>query len=252
MLCCDCSVHLYSAALQPCTQERAPLLKLHEILNSHFLFCQRGDILPAALIMVTEHPECAPAWSRPEVLDLIGLWSKESVLAQLRASKRNLDIYKKISLNMLEKGYRRDVQQCHVKIEELKQVYQKTKEANSHSGSSLKTCRFYEELHAILGGDPTTVPPRSTDTSGESRMDEDEEEDKRGQVTGKFILPESQELFVTPEQPSWMQDSMSDRDTGESTSVYSAAFGSASITPTDCLSQIRRWKKNFGMTCSPR
>ncbi|XP_067420165.1 uncharacterized protein [Emydura macquarii macquarii] len=100
-------------------------------------------------------PKHAPTWSRPEVLDLIGLWGEESVLVQLRASKRNLDIYGKISQGVLEKGHNRDAQQCRVKFKELRQAYQKARKANSRFGSWPKTCHFYEALHAILGGDPT-------------------------------------------------------------------------------------------------
>ncbi|CAM4717239.1 unnamed protein product [Lepidochelys kempii] len=40
-----------------------------------------------------------------------------------------------------------DTQQCHMKIKELRQAYQKTKEANVHSGSEAHTCRFYDQLH---------------------------------------------------------------------------------------------------------
>ncbi|XP_067422294.1 zinc finger and SCAN domain-containing protein 29-like [Emydura macquarii macquarii] len=167
--------------------------------------------------MATAKLKRAPAWSRPEVLDLIGLWGEESVLAQLRASKRNLDIYGKISQGMLEKGHNRDAQQCRVKIKELHQSYQKVSEANSRSGSSPQKCRFYEELHAILGGDPTTVPPRSIDTSARSQStdndedsvdkEEEEAEESRVQESGVSILPESQDLFLTPEQSSSTQDS---------------------------------------------
>ncbi|XP_067407569.1 zinc finger and SCAN domain-containing protein 20-like, partial [Emydura macquarii macquarii] len=162
----------------------------------------------------------APAWSQPEVLDLIGLWGKESVLAQLRASKRNLDIYGKIPQGMLEKGHQRDAQQCHVKIKELCQSYQKAREANSRSGSSPKKCRFYDEVYAILGGDPTTVPPCIIDTSSRSQsmindedsMDEEEEEaeESRVQESRVSILPENKDLFLTPEQSSSTQDSTND------------------------------------------
>ncbi|EMP25085.1 hypothetical protein UY3_17766 [Chelonia mydas] len=62
------------------------------------------------------------------------------------------DIYTKITQGMVEK---RDTQQ-------------KTRDANNHSGSAPQTCRFYNELNAILGGNPTTTPKRSMDTSQES------------------------------------------------------------------------------------
>ncbi|XP_067412150.1 zinc finger and SCAN domain-containing protein 29-like [Emydura macquarii macquarii] len=176
--------------------------------------------------MATAKPKRAPAWNRPEVLDLIGQWGEESVLAQLRASKRNLDIYGKISQGMLEKGHTRDAQQCRVKIKELRQSYQKARDANSCSGSLPKTCRFYNEVHAILSGNPTMVPPHSINTSARSQfMDNDEEsvdkeeeeaEESRVHESGVSFLPESQDLFLTPEQSSSTQDSTN--DPGEGTS----------------------------------
>ncbi|EMP34242.1 hypothetical protein UY3_08595 [Chelonia mydas] len=58
---------------------------------------------------------------------------------------------------MKERGHNRDPKQCCVKLKELRQAYQKTREANGHSRSEPKTCRFYDELHAILRGSATTT-----------------------------------------------------------------------------------------------
>ncbi|XP_053876291.1 uncharacterized protein LOC128832731 [Malaclemys terrapin pileata] len=152
-----------------------------------------------------------------------------------------------------EKGYTRDTQQCHVKIKELRQVYQKTREAKSRSGSAPQTCCFYEELHAILGGDPITTPKRSVYTSQELRatssndeediVDEREEEEEHvRQASGESILPNSQELFLTL-KPITSQDQLaSEHDAGEGTSAETLSVG-ASSTLGQKLSQIRRWKK---------
>ncbi|EMP37061.1 hypothetical protein UY3_05765 [Chelonia mydas] len=59
---------------------------------------------------------------------------------------------------MKDRGHNRDLKQCRVKRKELRQAYQKTREANSRSGSEPKSCRFYDEQHAILGGSATTTP----------------------------------------------------------------------------------------------
>ncbi|EMP37490.1 hypothetical protein UY3_05303 [Chelonia mydas] len=59
---------------------------------------------------------------------------------------------------MKDRGHNRDPKQCRVKLKELRQAYQKTREANGRSGSEPQTCRFYDELHAILGGSATTAP----------------------------------------------------------------------------------------------
>ncbi|XP_074823248.1 uncharacterized protein LOC141995763 [Natator depressus] len=105
----------------------------------------------------------APAWTEREVRDLIAVWGNESVLSELCSKRRNANIFEKISKGVMDRGYNRDPQQCRVKIKELRQAYQKTKEANGHSGSEPQTDCFYDELHAILGGAPTTTPP-SVDT----------------------------------------------------------------------------------------
>ncbi|EMP28457.1 hypothetical protein UY3_14439 [Chelonia mydas] len=60
------------------------------------------------------------------------------------------------------KSYKPDIHQCRVKIKELKQAYQKAREANHCSGAGPKTCRFYKELYVILGSDPTTKSPMDT------------------------------------------------------------------------------------------
>ncbi|EMP37674.1 hypothetical protein UY3_05134 [Chelonia mydas] len=74
---------------------------------------------------------------------------------------------------------------------------------NTCSDSEPQTCCFYEELHATLGGDPTTTPKHSVDTSRvlretssnneEDNIDEEEEEENVRQAS---ILPDSQELFL--------------------------------------------------------
>ncbi|KAG6937989.1 zinc finger and SCAN domain containing 29, partial [Chelydra serpentina] len=105
--------------------------------------------------MQSQNRKRAPAWTEREVLDLIAVWGDESMLAELCSKRRNDNIFAKISKGMMDRGDNRDAQQCRVKIKELRQAYQKTKEANSRSGSEPHTCPFYDELHAILGGDPT-------------------------------------------------------------------------------------------------
>ncbi|EMP32521.1 Zinc finger and SCAN domain-containing protein 29 [Chelonia mydas] len=117
--------------------------------------------------METQGCKRTPAWSTQEVVDFIAVWGEESVQAQIRSSRRNTHIYTKITREMGEKGYTRDMQQCHVKIKDLHQVYQKAREVNSRSGSAPEPCRFYE-LHAIVGGNPTTAPKHSMDTTQES------------------------------------------------------------------------------------
>ncbi|EMP40933.1 Zinc finger and SCAN domain-containing protein 29 [Chelonia mydas] len=158
--------------------------------------------------MQSQNRKRAPAWSEKETLDLIAVWGEESVQAELRSSRRNADICAKIAQDMVDRGYIRDTQQCRVKIKELRQAYQKTKEANGRSRSEPRTCRFYDQLHGILRGEPTTTPPLSMDickvaashSMEKHFVDEEEEEEENAQQTsGESILPGSQDLFITLE-----------------------------------------------------
>ncbi|EMP37535.1 hypothetical protein UY3_05249 [Chelonia mydas] len=115
---------------------------------------------------------------------------------------------------MRDRSYSSDATQCHVKLKELRQAYQKTKESNGRSGTEPQTCRFYVELHAILGGATTTTPSLSVDSDdgvlsamAEDFADrEDEEEDELEDSTQHTVLPDGQDLFITlteiPSQPN--------------------------------------------------
>ncbi|XP_065412760.1 pre-mRNA-splicing factor CWC22 homolog [Chrysemys picta bellii] len=204
--------------------------------------------------MQADNRKRAPAWTVREVLDLIAVWGEDSVLAELRSKRRNAKTFEKISKGMMERGHNRDSDQCRVKVKELRQAYQKTKEANGRSGSEPRTCRFYAELHAILGGAATTTPPVIVDSGSgiissatpEDSADggeEEEEEDELAESTQNSVLPNSQDLFLSltevPSQPS--QASIQDPDPMEGTSA--AANSSSLPPPSRRLSQIRRRKK---------
>ncbi|XP_065443843.1 myb/SANT-like DNA-binding domain-containing protein 2 [Chrysemys picta bellii] len=197
----------------------------------------------------------APAWTVREVLDLIAIWGEDSVLAELCSKRRNAKTFEKISKGMMERGHNRDSDQCRVKVKELRQAYQKTKEANGRSGSEPQTCHFYAELHAVLGGAATTTPPLTMDSKAgvissatpedsadgeEEEEEEEEEEDEFAESIQHSVLPNSQDLFLSlTEVPS--QPSIQDHDPMEGTSA--AANSSSLPPPSRRLSQIRRRKK---------
>ncbi|XP_074873457.1 uncharacterized protein LOC142024964 [Carettochelys insculpta] len=186
--------------------------------------------------MLGPRPKRAPDWSTQEVLALLELWGKDSVQAQLRSRLRNVDVYEKISQGMVEKGYHRDIQQCRSKAKELRQAYQKARASQGHPGVAPQTCRFYKELHAILGNSPPpawSTPSESWVPTGckEELPDEEEEENGR-QAGGRAIVLESQERFVGPE-----------RDAEEGTSARSTAVFSSSPLAAGGLFQTRRGAK---------
>ncbi|EMP32695.1 Zinc finger and SCAN domain-containing protein 29 [Chelonia mydas] len=109
-------------------------------------------------MMEFQNHKRVPAWTKWEVRDLITVWGEESMLSELRSSFRNAKTFVKISQGMKDRGHNRDLKQYCVKLKELRQAYKKTREANGCSGSEPQTCRFYDKLHAILGGSATTTP----------------------------------------------------------------------------------------------
>ncbi|EMP30687.1 hypothetical protein UY3_12109 [Chelonia mydas] len=109
-------------------------------------------------MMESQNRKKAPAWTEREARDLIAAWEEESVLSELRSSFQNAKTSVKVSQGMKDRGHNRDPKQCRMKLKELRQAYQKTRETNGRCGSEPQTCRFYDELHAILGGSATTTP----------------------------------------------------------------------------------------------
>ncbi|EMP31429.1 hypothetical protein UY3_11455 [Chelonia mydas] len=135
---------------------------------------------------------------------------------------------------MKDRGYNRNLQQCHVKIKELRQAYQKTREANGRSGSEPQTCRLYDELHAILGGAATTTPTMCFDPvqgvggntevgfGGEEVDEEEEVVNSSQQASGETSFPNSQDLFIIldlePGPPEPTQGRLLDPEGREETS----------------------------------
>uniref|UniRef100_A0A8C0IX21 Myb/SANT-like DNA-binding domain-containing protein n=1 Tax=Chelonoidis abingdonii TaxID=106734 RepID=A0A8C0IX21_CHEAB len=134
--------------------------KSRELLN--FISC---------LASLSQNRKRAPAWTEQEVRDLIAAWGDESMLDELQSSKQNAKTFEKVSKGMKDRGYNRDSRHCCMKIKELRQAYQKTREANGRSRSQPQTCCFCDELHAILGGG---LPDRvdGEGTSGEQTISE--------------------------------------------------------------------------------
>ncbi|KAM7166752.1 zinc finger and SCAN domain-containing protein 29-like [Macrochelys suwanniensis] len=215
-------------------------------------------------MMESQNQRRAPAWTEREVCDLIAVWGDETVLAKLRSKRRNANTYAKVSKGMKDRGYNRDAQQCRVKIKELRQACQRTRDANGRSGSEPQTCRFYDELHPILGGAASTDPPMFYDSvSGSSetteehfREEEDDDNDAENsaqtqQGSGEALFPDSQELCVTlepvPYEPT--QGVLPDLEGREGTSAVNVSTLPLS-SPSQRLAKIRSKKKRIETICS--
>ncbi|XP_073210067.1 inositol polyphosphate-5-phosphatase A isoform X4 [Lepidochelys kempii] len=153
---------------------------------------------------------------------------------------------------MKDRGHNRDPKQCCVKLRELRQAYQKTREANGCSGSEPQTCRFYDELHAILGGSATTTPAVLFDSSNgdggntEAGFGDEEDDDSSQQASGETGFPYSQELFLTldlePVPPEPTQGCLLDPAGGEGTSAAYVSMITGS-SPSQRLVKLRKKKK---------
>ncbi|XP_074808166.1 uncharacterized protein LOC141986974 [Natator depressus] len=201
-------------------------------------------------MMESQNRKRAPAWTEREVRDLIAVWGEESVLSELRSSFQNAKTFVKISQGMKDRGHNRDPKQCRVKLKELRQAYQKTREANGRSGSEPQTCHFYDELHAILGGLATTTPAVLFDSfngdGGNTEAGFGDEEDSSQQASGETGFPDSQELFLTldlePVPPEPTQGCLLDPAGGEGTSAACVSMITGS-SPSQRLVKIRKKKK---------
>ncbi|XP_077686562.1 uncharacterized protein LOC144272415 [Eretmochelys imbricata] len=209
-------------------------------------------------MMESQNRKRAPAWTEREVRDLIAVWGEESMLSELHFSFRNAKTFVKISQGMKDRGHNRDLKKCCVKFKELRQAYQKTRGANSRSGSEPQTCRFYDELHAVLGGSATTTPAVLFDSfngdggnteagfGDEEDEDDDEVVDRSQQASGETGFPDSQEPFLTldlePVPPEPTQGCLLDPAGGEGTSTAYVSMITGS-SPSQRLVKIRKKKK---------
>ncbi|XP_048692480.2 uncharacterized protein LOC125630493 [Caretta caretta] len=213
--------------------------------------------------MESQNRKRAPTWTEREVQDLIAVWGEESVLSELRSSFQNAKTFVKISQGMKDRGHNRDPKQCRVKLKELRQAYQKTREVNGRSGSEPQTCRFYDELHAILGGSATTTPAVLFDSfngdggnteagfgdeeDGDDDDDDDEVVDSSQQASRETGFPDSQELFLTldlePVPPEPTQGCLLDPAGGEGISAACVSMITGP-SPSQKLVKIRKKKKH--------
>eukprot|EP00118_Oscarella_pearsei_P021030 m.233713 g.233713 ORF g.233713 m.233713 type:complete len:108 (+) comp40097_c1_seq2:310-633(+) len=94
------------------------------------------------------------SWSESEVKCLINLWGEDAVQAQLEGCKRNSEVYRNLAAQMEENGYERSGDQCRAKMKKLKGEYRKARDNNNETGRSRKTCKFFEEMDAVLVVEP--------------------------------------------------------------------------------------------------
>ena len=121
-------------------------------------------------------------WNNDEVLVLISIWSQESILKMLATSRKNKDIYGKMSATLETLGFQRDFTQCRTKVKHLKTTYKKYKDSLARSGTArVKEPKFFEQLDVFLGDQPeATGIDAAIDTLSSSISEETENKSDLG------------------------------------------------------------------------
>nr|XP_032655920.1 uncharacterized protein LOC116836441 [Chelonoidis abingdonii] len=132
---------------------------------------------------------------------------------------------------MQDRGYDRDAVQCRVKVKELRSAYSKARDGNRRSGAAPTTCRFYKELDAILGCNPTANPRIISDSSQPGDQGE-------GDTEGDVPADCSQELFSTQEEASQSLGATIEEGSEESVPVTLTTSGA-----TDSSERLRNLRK---------
>ncbi|XP_060099516.1 nibrin isoform X2 [Heteronotia binoei] len=98
------------------------------------------------------------SWRKRETLDLLSLWGDQKVQEALGSSRRNIEIYERISVEMALRGHKRSAVECRTKAKGLRQDYKKAVAHDSQPGNSRATYPYYSELHRIFNRDTNTSP----------------------------------------------------------------------------------------------
>ncbi|XP_050806417.1 uncharacterized protein LOC127049545 [Gopherus flavomarginatus] len=192
-------------------------------------------------------PRQAPVWSNGKLLDLISVWVEEAVQFQLCSSRKIYDTLGQISRDLMERGLDRDALQCRIKVKELRNAYDKAREANRRSGAVPATCHFYKEVDAILGGGPTCSLGTTIDPSEPSATRQEEEEQSGSEgAEAEEDTPESldtcsQELFSSQEEGSQLrQPVLGEGQTPEEVPDAILRSQLSMLSPAERLQRIRK------------
>lgn len=93
-------------------------------------------------------------WSDPEVVELLQLWSDESVQMELESCLRNQHVFNRIAEVLREKGIHRTGDQCREKIKKMKLEYRRIKD-NQKTLRGGRTWKFYEVMERVLTNRPS-------------------------------------------------------------------------------------------------
>ncbi|KAF6735565.1 1-aminocyclopropane-1-carboxylate synthase-like protein 1 [Oryzias melastigma] len=88
-------------------------------------------------------------WTDPEIVELLQLWSDESIQIELESSLRNQRVFDRIAHILREKGIYRTGDQCREKIKKMKLEYRRIKDNHK-----MRTWKFYDVMDRVLANRP--------------------------------------------------------------------------------------------------
>lgn len=88
-------------------------------------------------------------WTDPEIVELLQLWSDESVQMELESSLRNQRVFDRIAHILREKGIYRTGDQCREKIKKMKLEYRRIKDNHK-----MRSWKFYDVMDRVLANRP--------------------------------------------------------------------------------------------------
>lgn len=88
-------------------------------------------------------------WTDQEIVELLQLWSDESVQVELESSLRNQRVFDRIANILREKGIYRTGEQCREKIKKMKLEYRRIKD-----NYKMRSWKFYDVMDRVLANRP--------------------------------------------------------------------------------------------------
>lgn len=88
-------------------------------------------------------------WTDPEIVELLQLWSGESVQIELESSLRNQRVFDRIAHILRDKGIYRTGDQCREKIKKMKLEYRRIKDNHK-----MRSWKFYDVMDRVLANRP--------------------------------------------------------------------------------------------------
>ncbi|XP_061678495.1 1-aminocyclopropane-1-carboxylate synthase-like protein 1 isoform X3 [Syngnathoides biaculeatus] len=88
-------------------------------------------------------------WTDQEIVELLQLWSDESIQIELESSLRNQRVFDRIALILREKGIYRTGDQCREKIKKMKLEYRRIKDNHK-----MRSWKFYDVMDRVITNRP--------------------------------------------------------------------------------------------------